>query len=112
METATEASLPAGNQGPGAQGDTNPDWTPVHAACMEICVDLLNHHIAVHEYEYAFVCVLAVLGRFPYGWCDADSYPPILSWIIRISRLMVLHKAALLEPQSDAIIAYLQDRAS
>ncbi|EDN04922.1 predicted protein [Histoplasma mississippiense (nom. inval.)] len=41
----------------------------------------------VEDYECALVDALAVLGRGEYGWRDAESYPPILSRIIKVARL-------------------------
>ncbi|KAF3005581.1 hypothetical protein E8E15_000215 [Penicillium rubens] len=56
-------------------------------------------------YESAFVYVLAVLGRTSYGWKDTHSYPPILLKILKIARFIVLHKALLLDPYMDNLIA-------
>jgi superfamily II DNA or RNA helicase len=84
-------------------------WTPVQAACLDFCIELLNQRASVHEYECALVCALAVLGRSPIdGWRDANSYPPILSRVIKIARFMVLHKSVRLDPHATEILAQLR----
>ncbi|EDN06546.1 predicted protein [Histoplasma mississippiense (nom. inval.)] len=51
------------------------------------CIELLDQRVQVEDYECALVDALAVLGRGEYGWRDAESYPPILSRIIKVARL-------------------------
>ncbi|KAL5366530.1 hypothetical protein BJX96DRAFT_180811, partial [Aspergillus floccosus] len=58
-------------------------------ACLEFCVELLNQRQRSHEYESALVCAMAVLGRSEGGWRTADSYPPILSKVIKIARFFI-----------------------
>ncbi|KAJ9480835.1 hypothetical protein VN97_g12688, partial [Penicillium thymicola] len=78
--------------GPDSQSNTEAQsydafsTSPIQVACMDFCIELLNQHIGASEYESAFVCVLAVLGRTSYGWKDTHSYPPILSKILKIAR--------------------------
>ncbi|KAJ5422793.1 hypothetical protein N7491_011238 [Penicillium cf. griseofulvum] len=79
---------------------------------MDFCIELLNQRIGVSEYESAFVCALAVLGRTSYGWMDTDSYPPILSKILKIARFIVLHKAVRLDPYVDELIASFRGHSS
>lgn len=79
---------------------------------MYFCVELLNDRVAVHEYKYALVCVLAVLGCSLYGWRDTDSYPPVLSRIIKIARFIVLYTAVRLDPNSSEIVQYLRGRTA
>ncbi|KAJ5430833.1 hypothetical protein N7491_007849 [Penicillium cf. griseofulvum] len=79
---------------------------------MDFCIELLNQRIGVSEYESAFVCALAVLGRTSYGWMDTDSYPPILSKILKIARFIVLYKAVRLDPYVDELIASFRGYSS
>jgi hypothetical protein len=71
---------------------------------MHFCVELLNDRVVVHEYKCALVCALAILGCSPYGWRDTDSYPPMLSRMIKIARFIVLHTAIRLDPNSSEIV--------
>ncbi|KAH1303883.1 hypothetical protein KXX47_008497, partial [Aspergillus fumigatus] len=70
-------------------------------ACLEFCVELLNQRHRTHEYKSALVCAMAVLGCGVDGWRDADSYPPILSRVIKIARFFVMEKALWLDPSTD-----------
>lgn len=76
---------------------------------MDFCIELLNQRIQVEDYECALVCALAVLGRGEGGWRDAESYPPILSKIVKISRFMVVHKAMRLDPKAGEMMQLLRD---
>jgi hypothetical protein len=67
--------------------------TGIQRACLDFCVELLNHTISRHEYDNALVCALAVLGVKEDGWKGPDQYPPILSSMIKIVRFMVVQKA-------------------
>lgn len=92
-------------------GSDNPyQMSAIQAACMDFCIELLNQQIRAEEYECALVCALAVLGRGRDRWRDAESYPPILSKMIKISRFMVLHKALRLDPNAEQILQYMRDR--
>ena len=64
------------------------DGTP--QACLEFCIALLCGKAHQHEYEHAMVCALAVLGVNERGWAGFDTYPPILSSVIKIGRMMVV----------------------
>jgi superfamily II DNA helicase RecQ len=46
-----------------------------------------------NDYEMPLVCALAVLGIDEHGWRQPDSYPPILSSVIKSARFMVVQKA-------------------
>ena len=72
--------------------------TPIASACLDFCIELLNHRTKVEDYESALICAMAVLGRGEAGWRTAESYPPILSKVIKIARFMVVHKALKLDP--------------
>jgi hypothetical protein len=72
--------------------------TAIKKACLEFCIKLLNQHHHSHEYESVLVCAMAVLGQGEAGWCDPESYPPILSWVIKITRFMVVQKALWMDP--------------
>lgn len=76
------------------------DEEPVHkqmngvqTACLDFCIQLLNQEITQSEYESPLVCALAVLGVSETGWREPDSYPPILSSMIKCARFMVVQKA-------------------
>ena len=64
--------------------------TGIHQACLEFCIALLCGKARQHEYEHAMVCALAVLGVNERGWMGFDTYPPILSSVIKIGRMMVI----------------------
>lgn len=82
---------------------------PIDIACLDFCIELLNQRIQVEDYECALICALAVLGRGERGWRDAESYPPILSKIIKIGRFMVVHKAMRLDPKACEMMQLLRD---
>ncbi|CAG8222443.1 unnamed protein product [Penicillium salamii] len=44
----------------------------------------------IETYKCALVCALALLGRSRIGWYTPDSFPPILSKIVKLARFMVL----------------------
>lgn len=79
--------------------------SPIQRACLHFCVELLNQRAGADEYECAFVCVLAILGRTSHGWMDYQSFPPILSKLLKVARFMVVHLALLQDPYSDKILA-------
>ncbi|KAF9890012.1 hypothetical protein FE257_006692 [Aspergillus nanangensis] len=81
---------------------------PREQACLEFCVELLNQRHRTQEYESALVCAMAVLGRGERGWQGPDSYPPILSRVIKIARFMVVQKALWLDPMVISIIRMWQ----
>jgi hypothetical protein len=62
----------------------------IEQACLEFCVELLNQRHRTHEYESALVCAMAVQGWGEARWRDPDSYPPILSRVIKVARFMVV----------------------
>ncbi|KAJ5609933.1 hypothetical protein N7510_006652 [Penicillium lagena] len=97
-------------QSQGDHTDEEYQMTSIQTACMDFCIELLNQRIGAEEYECALVCALAVLGQGRDRWRDAESYPPILSKMIKISRFMVLHKSLRLDPRAEAIIQYMRDR--
>ena len=47
---------------------------------------------------------MAVLGRGVKTWLDPDSYPPIISRVLKVARFMVVQKALWLDPQPMVII--------
>jgi hypothetical protein len=77
---------------------------PIKQACLEFCIELLNQRHHTHEYESALVCAMAVQGWGEARWRDPDSYPPILSRVIKIARFMVVQKALWLDPHARDII--------
>ncbi|OGE46773.1 hypothetical protein PENARI_c114G07895 [Penicillium arizonense] len=82
---------------------------PIDSACLNFCIELLNHRIKVEDYESALVCATAVLGRGEVGWRTAESYPPILSKLIKIARFMVVHKALKLDSTAEAMLYQLAE---
>lgn len=79
-------------------------------ACLEFCVELLNQRHCTHKYKSALVCVIAVLGRGVDGWRNADSYPPILSRVIKIARFFVVEKVLWLDPAAMQIMVMWQQK--
>ncbi|KAG2000910.1 hypothetical protein GB937_010702 [Aspergillus fischeri] len=59
--------------------------TAMEKACLEFCIKLLNQRHCSHEYKSALVCAMAVLGQGEAGWQDPESYPPILSRVIKVA---------------------------
>ncbi|KAL4946914.1 hypothetical protein BDW69DRAFT_190792, partial [Aspergillus filifer] len=78
--------------------------TAIEQACLEFCIELLNQRYRTQEYESALVCAMAVQGWGEAGWRDPDSYPPILSRVIKVARFMVVQKALWLDPHAEEII--------
>ncbi|PYH28097.1 putative telomere-associated RecQ helicase, partial [Aspergillus neoniger CBS 115656] len=76
--------------------------------CLEFCVELLNQRYRSNEYESALVCAMAVLGRGESGWRSPETYPPILSSVIKLARFFVVQKALWLDPAARQIIAVWQ----
>ncbi|KAF4200320.1 hypothetical protein CNMCM8927_003498 [Aspergillus lentulus] len=64
--------------------------TAIEKACLEFCIELLNQRHCSHEYKSALVCAMAVLGQGETGWRDPESYPLILSRVIKVARFMVV----------------------
>ncbi|KAF9882558.1 hypothetical protein FE257_007183, partial [Aspergillus nanangensis] len=83
---------------------------PREQACLEFCVELLNQRPRTHEYESVLICAMAVLGRSETGWRDPESYPPIISRVIKIARFMVVQKALWLDPAVSHIIEMWQKK--
>ncbi|GIC93753.1 uncharacterized protein Aud_010241 [Aspergillus udagawae] len=96
----------------GSQGAVSGDlenlevWamTDIKKACLEFCIELLNQRHRSHEYESALVCAMAVLGQGEAGWRDPESYPLILSRVIKVARFMVVQKALWMDPNPWQII--------
>ena len=66
---------------------------PVDRLCLEFCIALLDQRALRDEYDSALVRALAVLGADESGWLGADRYPPILSRMIKLARMMVVQQA-------------------
>lgn len=85
----------------GSSADEVEPWCPqgfialegVPRACLAFCISLLCQNAHQHEYENALVCALAVLGVEPHGWKGYNTYPPILSSIIKVGRFMIIQHA-------------------
>ncbi|KAL8991690.1 MAG: hypothetical protein Q9169_007742, partial [Polycauliona sp. 2 TL-2023] len=70
-----------------------PSLSVLEQLCLKFCISLLDHQVARHEYDSPLVCALAVLGINKDRWMGPDRYPPILSAMIKISRMMVVQQA-------------------
>jgi len=78
--------------------------TELQRACLSFCIELLNQTIHNREYDMALVCALATLGVSPSGrgFRGADTYPSILSAIIKVAHFMVIqHAEQLARPAID-----------
>lgn len=85
--------------GPKAQS-----MSELQRACLSFCIELLNQTIHNREYDMALVCALATLGVSPSGrgFRGADTYPSILSAIIKVAHFMVIqHAEQLARPAID-----------
>ncbi|KAH1558287.1 hypothetical protein KXX17_006844 [Aspergillus fumigatus] len=78
--------------------------TNIEKACLEFCIELLNQRHRSHEYKSALVCAMAVLGQGEASWRGPESYPPILSRVIKVARFMVVQKALWMDPNPWQII--------
>ncbi|KAK6365036.1 hypothetical protein LTR81_028063, partial [Elasticomyces elasticus] len=102
-ESEDEGSHRAGDdEGPthrshsSADRETPPDpqLRAVHRACLRFCIELMNQTIHNQEYDMAMVCATAVLGvHAQHGFRNPESYPPILSSIIKVARFMIIQQA-------------------
>ncbi|KAJ5567849.1 hypothetical protein N7535_007155 [Penicillium sp. DV-2018c] len=92
-----------------ASCDTEWKLSPIDTACLDFCMELLNQRSRAADYESALVCAVAVQGRGETGWRDANSYSPILSRIIKVARLMLVHKAMRLASEGVEIIKILPE---
>ena len=73
--------------------------TLLEIACLDFCIELLNQKTKVHKYESPLVYVMVVLGRGEQGWRDANSYLPILLYVLKVARFLVVQKVLWLDPQ-------------
>jgi hypothetical protein len=78
--------------------------TAIKKVCLEFCIELLNQRHRSYEYESALVCAMAVLGQGETSWWDPESYPLILSCMIKVARFMVVQKALWMDPNPWQII--------
>ena len=72
--------------------------------CLVFCIKLLNQIYHAQEYESALVCAMAVLGRREFGWRDPESYPPILSRVIKVAQFIIVQQTLWLDPNTVQII--------
>ena len=70
----------------------------IQRSCLSFCIELLNQTIHNREYDMALVCALAALGVSPSrrGFRGPDTYPSILSAIIKVAHFMVIQHAEIL----------------
>ena len=83
-------------------------FQPLERICLDFCIELLNQRIGADEYKCALVCALAVLDRSRTGWYTADSFSPILSKIIKLSRFFVLGQTLWLDPHTEQIVQHFR----
>ncbi|KAL2850676.1 hypothetical protein BJY01DRAFT_209757 [Aspergillus pseudoustus] len=95
-----------GGHGHRCRGRGGGGWqmTAIEQTCLELCVELLNQRHRTHKYESALVCIMSVRGWGEARRRDPDSYPPILSRVIKVARFMVVQKALWLDPRVREII--------
>lgn len=87
-----------------SEGAATQSMTGLQRACLSFCIELLNQTIHNREYDMALVCALATLGVSPSGrgFRGADTYPSILSAIIKVAHFMVIqHADELARPTTD-----------
>ena len=78
-----------------------PVMTAIQEACLEFCITLMDQSVTRREYDNPLVCALAVLGVQEDGWKGPESYPPILSAVIKVARFMVVQKALNMSPAEE-----------
>jgi hypothetical protein len=95
-ESGSEVRRPeeAAHQSPREPSRPQP-MSEIQKACLMFCVELLNQRIHNREYDMALICATAVLGVHPTqgGFRDPESYPPILSAIIKVAHFMIVQQA-------------------
>lgn len=69
--------------------------TELQSACLSFCIELLNQRIHNREYDMAMICALAALGVSPKGkgFRGPDTYPSILSAVIKVAHFIVVQQA-------------------
>jgi hypothetical protein len=75
--------------------DDGQAMSELQSACLSFCIELLNQKIHNHEYGMSLICALAALGVSPSGtgFRGADTYPSILSAVIKVAHFMVVQRA-------------------
>ena len=76
----------------------------IEQACLAFCIELLNQTYHAQEYENMLICTIAVVEYGKFGWRDPESYPPILSRVIKVARFMVVQQVLWLDPDILQII--------
>ncbi|KAI6957743.1 hypothetical protein KC332_g17517 [Hortaea werneckii] len=69
--------------------------TELQSACLSFCIQLLNQRIHNRESDMAMICALAALGVSPTGkgFRGPDTYPSILSAVIKVAHFIVVQRA-------------------
>jgi superfamily II DNA helicase RecQ len=100
--TVKEADEPSDTNSDSADTDSEAEgeggkaaMTEMQQACLSFCIELLNQTIHNREYDMALVCGLAALGVNPsgQGFRGADTYPSILSAVIKVAHFMIVQQA-------------------
>jgi hypothetical protein len=92
FDSDSEIDFPARRQ----RADTLPSASSsAHAAVLRFCIELLNQTLHSRETDMALVGALAVLGISPNGcsFRGPESFPSILSSIIKVAHFMVVQYA-------------------
>jgi len=69
------------------------ELTALQSAILQFCIALLDQPARAHEYRCPMVCALAVLGVHKEGWMTPDTYPQMLTLVIKLARFMVVQLA-------------------
>jgi hypothetical protein len=69
-----------------------PVMTEMQQAYLSFCIELLNQTIHNREYDIVLVCGLVALGvnLSGQGFRGADTYPSILSAVIKVAYFMIV----------------------
>ena len=67
------------------------DLTRLERACLEFLLALLDQSSSEDKYELPLINALAVLGLTKDRFKGTNTYPSLLSSVIKISRFFVLH---------------------
>jgi hypothetical protein len=75
--------------------EEKPATAEMQKACLSFCIELLNQTIYNRKYDIALVCGLAALGvnLSGRGFRGADTYPSILSAVIKVAYFMIVQQA-------------------
>ncbi|KAF7591297.1 hypothetical protein BBP40_001673 [Aspergillus hancockii] len=61
-------------------------------AYLKFCIELMNQTYHTQEYKSVLIYAMTLLNHIECGWWDPESYPLILSRVIKITRFMFIQK--------------------